>query len=168
MGKLAAGQAPPPKKRRKRRASKSRPKNPPAICALCHELAKAPVKHHLQYDPPVVVDLHPSCHRRLHAQGAVWNDPITARAREAVGPTEARAVAPLEFALAVVEMYEEHLLLPVLLPEIERQLAVQEAAAVAREVRRLAGGNGNGRAGGGRTGGNGNGRGGGTGSSTVH
>ncbi|MCK7503232.1 MAG: hypothetical protein MZV70_03425 [Desulfobacterales bacterium] len=68
--------------------------------------------HHLRYLPPVLATLCPACHIWMSGQGKVFNHPIKKMCLESFGAEEGKALAPWEFCLRVVEMYEELLVFP--------------------------------------------------------
>lgn len=78
--------------------------------------------HHLAYQPnPVLATLCPACHIWMNGQGKVFNHRIKRDLAAQFGEEEAKALAPLEFALRVVEMYDQLLFIPELSEAIRNE-----------------------------------------------
>lgn len=102
-----------------------------AECRICKRKWKAGDRsfheHHLRYEPPVLAVLCPACHIWMSGQGKVFNHPIKRMCLENFGEVEGKALAPWEFCLRVVEMYEELIVFPAVVEKVESELI--EAAA---------------------------------------
>jgi len=68
-----------------------------AICERGDDRIKKWIRHHVSYEPEIIVSLCYGCHCRLHGSGRVWQDPFALIYGKDKGP--------LEFSKRVVKLY---------------------------------------------------------------
>lgn len=107
---------------KKKASSTKPPKKKPSfagtVCRICGAKwgpeRKGFVRHHLAYPSPtqkeVTVVLCHACHSRAHGQGRLYSHPFK--------KDFPKDLEPYIFALAVVEMYDQELILPAILEAV--------------------------------------------------
>ena len=74
------------------------------------------ITHHLQYkEPEITAVVCLSCHNWMSGNGRVYNHPL--KPRNPVG--EERAMCPFMFAVSVVRLYDQKLLIPAVLESVQ-------------------------------------------------
>jgi len=69
-----------------------------AICGLKYRKGLKFIRHHITYDPPMIVIVCAKCHLWWHGSGKVFKHPFMA---------EGRDIGPLKFFHTAIKLYEE-------------------------------------------------------------
>jgi hypothetical protein len=110
---------------KKKKKKKAPPNTIP--CDICGYVPKkCLIRHHLDYGPPeVLINVCYGCHTWMHGNGKVFFHLIKRSA-----PIN---MAPFVFAKAVVQIYEERLILPAIRQAVVRQAEENARAYASKE-----------------------------------